>query len=111
MKYLRWILTIPLAVIIVVFSVGNRQAVLVDPWPLGEPLPVPLYILVFGAAATGFLAGSILQWLSHTPSRLQARRRSGQISKLEAELGKLKQAPIAAGRGRLPATIPPLDAV
>ncbi len=112
MKYLRWILTIPLAVAMVVFSVSNREAILVDPWPLGEPLSVPLYVLVLGAAAAGFLAGSTLQWLSHAPGRLQARRKSGQISKLEVELGKLKQAPPpAAGRGGLPATTPPLDAV
>lgn len=114
MKYLRWIVTIPLAVAIVVFSVSNREAVLVDPWPVGEPLLAPLYVLVIGAAAAGFLAGSILQWLSHTPARLQSRRKSGQIGKLEAELGKLKEAPTptaARRRGGLPATMPPLDAV
>ncbi len=112
MKYLRWIVTIPLAVAIVVFSVSNRGSVLVDPWPLGESLFVPLYVLVFGAAAAGFLAGSTLQWLSHAPARLQSRRKSGQIGKLEAELGKLKGAPTATPRrGGLPATIPPLDAV
>ena len=69
MKYLRWIVTIPLALAIIVFSVTNRESVKVDPWPLGEPLPVPVYVLVLGAGALGFLAGSTLQWLSSAPTR------------------------------------------
>lgn len=112
MKHLRWIVTIPLAVAIIVFSVSNRESVLVDPWPLGGPLFVPLYILVLGAAAGGLLAGSTMQWLTHAPARLQSRRKSGQIGKLEAELGKLKETPTGTpGRGGLPAAIPPLDTV
>ncbi len=110
MKYLRWIVTIPLAIVIVVFSVNNREGALIDPWPLGEPLFVPLYVLVLGAGAIGFLVGTTLQWLSNAPSRLQSRRKTGQISKLEAELGKLKEHPGAtAERTGLPATTPHLD--
>ncbi len=112
MKYLRWIVTLPLAVAIVVFSVNNRVPAFVDPWPFGEALTIPLYILVLGAAAIGFLAGSVLQWLGNAPGRLQSRRKSGQINKLEAELGRLKDSqPSAEPRSGLPATTPPIDAV
>ena len=112
MKYLRWIVTLPLAVAIVVFSVNNREPAVTDLWPFGEPIMVPLYILVLGAAAIGFLAGSILQWLSNAPGRLQSRRKTGQIGKLEAELGRLKDAqPATEPRSGLPATTPPIDAV
>ncbi len=113
MRYLRWIVTIPLAVAIVVFSVNNRESMLIDPWPFGEPLFVPMYVLVFGAAAAGFLAGSTLQWLSNAPGRVRSRRKSSQIGKLEAELSRLKEATPAgtSSSGGVPATTQPVDAI
>ncbi len=83
MKRLAWLLTLPLAVVIVVFAVNNRTPVPMDPWPLDQPFAVPLYIIVLGALLLGFIAGALVQWAAAGKRRSQARRNLRRLNELE----------------------------
>ncbi len=93
-KLLFWIVVTPLAAALVVFSVNNRNEVVLDLWPLG-PLdfaaaPVPLFAVVLAALLAGFLAGGFVAWVSAGRARKRARSESRRADAAEDELAEAK---------------------
>ncbi|MBO6784939.1 MAG: LapA family protein, partial [Alphaproteobacteria bacterium] len=55
MDRLRWVITLPLAIVLVVFAVNNRETFEVDLWPLGLVVAWPMFIYVFVGVMVGLL--------------------------------------------------------
>lgn len=91
MKYVSWIITLPLIVVAVVFSVNHRQPVTIDLWPLPLAIEPPLYLVVLLAVFVGFLVGASIDWLSQGRNRRTARWRRYRIEELEREVAYLKR--------------------
>jgi len=89
-RYLAWIITIPIAVVLISFAVTNRDIVTVGLWPLPFVLDLPLYLLVLGALVVGFLFGGVLAWAGGSRHRSLARRRADRIDRLTAEVRRLR---------------------
>jgi len=108
---MRWVLFLPLLVLLALFALSNTQEVEIRLWPLDAAWAASLGIamLLFGALA--FLLGAALVWASHLPERRRARRVEQAARLLEAELGSLKardeQARRAADMGLKEAEILP----
>ena len=62
MKRLRWLITVPLALILIVFAVNNRHLVDVSLWPLDFIVRWPLFVFVYIGVVAGFLAGAAIAW-------------------------------------------------
>lgn len=92
MRHLSWIVTLPLAILVVVFAVSNREAVALDLWPLDIVVAAPVFLLVLGGAFIGFLAGGCVVWLAAAGRRSATRRRDRRIDTLEREVGNLQGA-------------------
>ena len=107
MRHLSWIATLPLAILVIVFAVSNRESVALDLWPLDIVIAAPVFLLVLGAAFIGFLAGGCVVWLAAVGRRRETRQRDRRIDTLEREVGNLQGATqgVAAPHGgpRLPA--------
>lgn len=86
MKYLSWIITLPLLAIAVIFAIQHRQRVALDLWPLPLQVEPPLYLLVLAAIFVGFVVGGVLTWLAQSRHRALARERRHRIGELEREL-------------------------
>ena len=112
MKYLSWIITLPLLAIAVIFSVNHRQPVEIDLWPLPLAIEPPLYLVVLLAVFLGFLIGGLIDWTAQGRNRRTARWRRYRIEELEREVAFLKrklekaeteaksaQAPVARTKG------------
>jgi lipopolysaccharide assembly protein A len=93
-KLVHWLVTIPVAVVGVAFAVENLVKVPVGLWPFSDVLVMPLYLVVLGALALGFIAGEFVAWLNGGRWRREARRRQRRIEALEREL--------AAAQAQLP---------
>jgi uncharacterized integral membrane protein len=96
---------VPLAVLIVVFAVANRQPVTVsfDPFGAGDPAlsaTVPLYILIFILVIMGVIVGGLAAWLRQHKWRRAARRASAETRALKAELAATRQS--GASRSLVP---------
>jgi uncharacterized integral membrane protein len=81
-----WLVTVPVAVIAVLFAVSNLGRVPVALWPFSDVLVMPLYLLALVALGIGFLAGELVAWLNGGRWRREARRRQRRIEALEREL-------------------------
>ncbi len=90
MRFLTWIITIPVALVLISFAVTNRGFVTVGLWPLPFEVDLPLYLLVLGVLIVGFLAGGFLSWLGGGRHRSLARRRAERIDRLTAEVRRLR---------------------
>lgn len=86
MRYLSWIITIPLAFLIISFAVTNREMVELGLWPLPFQIWAPIYLVGLLALALGFLAGGLVAWLAQHRHRANARRQARRAEQLEQDL-------------------------
>jgi uncharacterized membrane protein YciS (DUF1049 family) len=99
-RFLFLVVLVPLAVIVVVLSVANRQAVTfsIDPFGLTSSalsLTAPLFVLLFAALALGVLVGGIATWFGQGRWRRLARLHRAEADSLRREVLLLREASAA----------------
>jgi uncharacterized integral membrane protein len=103
-KFLAFAVLVPLAIIIVMFAVANREIITVsfDPFDSAHPafaLKLPLFMLIFVLVAVGVVVGGIAAWLRQHRWRMRARRAEAEARDLRARLDA------AEPRRNLPAVV------
>ena len=91
MRSLSWIILFPLAVVLIVFAVSNRDAVLIDLWPLPISIEISLFVLLFAALVVGVFWGGVAAWLSGGDARKAARSKARELKQAETEIKRLKE--------------------
>ena len=106
MKRLHWLITVPLALILIVFAVNNRHLVVVSLWPLDFIVQWPLFILVYIGVVAGFLAGAVIAWASAAQRHRRARHRRSDKDARAAIAASHKDDPkISEGAGTTPPAV------
>ena len=92
-SFLKLLILLPLVAIVTIFAVANRTAVPVTVDPFGwfdwPQVAVPLFLLLFGAAAVGVLIGGSAVWLAQGRHRKAARLNARMAARHKAELDRL----------------------
>ncbi|HEV7371413.1 lipopolysaccharide assembly protein LapA domain-containing protein [Arenibaculum sp.] len=86
MRHLSWVITIPLALLVISFAVSNRDEVSLGLWPLPGRMEVPLFLVGLLGLLIGFLAGGIVAWVAGRRHRVAARREARRAARLSQEL-------------------------
>jgi uncharacterized integral membrane protein len=113
MKLFHWLVTAPLALILVIFAIANRATVTLTFWPLPLTLEAPVYLTVLLTLVVGFLIGELVACLNGRRWRREARRLARRVDELERTLAARSPAPndpavVKARSAQLPArTIAP----
>ncbi len=86
-KLVFWLVLVPLAIIILMFAVANREIVTVsfDPFNATQPaasISVPLFVLIFILVILGVIIGGMASWLRQSGYRRAARRRDSDVHAL-----------------------------
>jgi uncharacterized integral membrane protein len=104
---MRWLLFLPLLVLLALFALSNPQDVEIRLWPFDLAWVSPLGIAVLILCAVAFLLGAALAWAAGIPARRRATRVEEAARLLEGELAgyraKEEQARRDADLGRYPA--------
>jgi uncharacterized integral membrane protein len=92
-RFLTLLILVPLAAVIVLFSVANRESVRVslDPFHAEAPavsFSAPLFVLLFGALVLGLLIGGVAAWVRQGRWRRAARKAEHEAERLKAEAAK-----------------------
>jgi lipopolysaccharide assembly protein A len=107
---MRWVLFLPLLILIALFALSNTQEVELRLWPFDLGWASPLGIAVLLLSGVGFLLGASIAWAAALPARRRARELQNAARLMEAELAGYKareeQAKRDADLGRLPAPTP-----
>jgi len=99
---LRVIVFVPLALIILFFSMANRGSVRIglDPFApsdgSGPSFEAPIFLVVLASIAIGVLAGGISSWLGHLSVRRAAKVARAEARKTRVEIEKLRQQALAS---------------
>jgi uncharacterized integral membrane protein len=93
-KLVFWLILVPLAIVILMFAVANREIVTVsfDPFNTRTPaaaISVPLFVLIFVLVILGVMIGGVAAWLRQSAYRRAARRRDADVSALRHEIETL----------------------
>ncbi|MBD8906923.1 LapA family protein [Methylorubrum zatmanii] len=93
-RFLKALVLLPVAIVVVLLAVANREPVTLSLDPF-SPEPVfsaalPLYAVVFGAVALGILVGGIGSWLGQSKTRQRARYHRREADRLAKEAAELK---------------------
>ena len=89
-RILRWVIGVPVAVLVISFAVANRQYVTLslDPLTPSDPfasIELPLWLLFFFGLVAGALIGWISCWFAQGKHRKRARDAHGEIMRLQQE--------------------------
>ncbi len=89
-RAIKLILLIPVVVLLVALSVANRGQVTfsIDPFGGDDPalsFDIPLYWLLFAAAAIGVLIGGVATWIGQSKWRRAARQDHAEIERLKRD--------------------------
>ncbi len=92
----------PVTIVIVIFSIANRQPVTIDLWPFDHSISPPLFLLVLAAILVGFCIGAAVMWISDGRVRNRARENYYKASHLQREVASLKRKQEQSARPREP---------
>lgn len=91
MRLIKYLVLIPLGIVVVVLSIANRRPVTVSLNPFADAAAgtdlaalsysVPLYLLLFGFLLLGVLLGGLGSWLAQGKWRRKARDNEHQASR------------------------------
>ncbi len=102
-KLLRWLVLVPLAILLVLLAVANRAPVTLSLDPFSREAPafaftLPLFVALFAAVALGVVIGGIAAGIGRMRWRYRARKAEREAEKLSAENDAFFQATAARSR-------------
>ena len=97
MNRVAWIVTLPIALLVILFALMNRQEVSLSLWPLPWDISAPLFLFTLGAIVFGFLFGALVTWLSGGTTRQKLRDTRRELAHSRDELAHARRQPPAAG--------------
>lgn len=108
-KFLKLLILLPIAAVIVAFAIANRQVVSISFDPFSDPetsaamLTAPLFLLLFITLIVGVVIGGVSTWFTQGTNRRRARLAEDAADRWRAEAERARTAPPvfapATGRG------------
>lgn len=94
-KIIRIVIFIPIAIVLIVLSIANRQEVTLalNPFEPADPMlsiTAPFFVYVFLSIMFGIAVGSFLTWLSQGRHRKRARDEAAESHKWHVEADRQK---------------------
>jgi uncharacterized integral membrane protein len=93
-KFLKALILVPLALVIVVFAVANRQIVTVTLDPFGDntiSFSLPLFALAFVLVILGVVIGGVAAWLRQHKWRRAAHQYERELAAARADREALRR--------------------
>lgn len=88
-----WLVTLPFIIGAIVFSLYNKESVVITINPFSNSMEIPLYVPVLCALAFGFLFGTIMTWAAMGRLRHERRQQAKRIRTLEQQVETSGHAP------------------
>jgi uncharacterized integral membrane protein len=88
-RFIYWVVTALIALVVVVFAVSNRMFVALSFFPLPAELQVPLYLVVIVALVLGFIVGALAAWFGGGKRRRENRELRRRLNRVQHDLDAL----------------------
>nr|WP_147126169.1 LapA family protein [Shimia ponticola] len=101
MRYIRYLVLVAIALVLIIVALANRGAVTVNSLPegmaripgldlLSYSIQLPMFVVIFVSIAAGVLIGYVLEWVREHKHRVAMRSEHREVVKLKGEVKKLK---------------------
>ena len=93
-KFLKALILVPLALVLIVFAVANRQSVTLTLDPFGDnqiSFTLPLFVVAFLLVIFGVIIGGIAAWMRQHKWRRAAHQAEREVTALRAERDFLRR--------------------
>jgi uncharacterized integral membrane protein len=93
-RIVRWVVGLPLVILVVCFAVANRKWVTLSFNPLTQDVPsidLPLWLVFFIGILAGIFVGWASAWIAQGKHRKAARDARNEVSKLQVELAEVRK--------------------
>ena len=98
MRLLSWLVGLPALVAVVVFALNNKTPVVLDLWPFGIEVEMPIYLALAFAMVLGVLLGGMATVMGQGSGRAKLREQvyEGEVAKRELKSEQQKTAELEA---------------
>jgi uncharacterized integral membrane protein len=107
LRYLKFLLLLPIGLVIVALAVSNRTPTKLIYWPdqLGPELSftAPLFVALMLAIMLGVVIGGLATWLTQSGHRRAERQYRREAERLKSEAERLRAMQPTSGEMTLPA--------
>lgn len=99
MKFLKLLIILPIAAVIIAFAIANRQSISISFDPFSNPatssavVTAPLFLLLFLVLVIGTFLGGIAAWLAQGSHRRGARSARDEAERWREEARRLREQP------------------
>jgi uncharacterized integral membrane protein len=97
LRYLNYILYSFVAVLLILFSLANRDIATIFLFPeefsfikYNPIIQLPLFVVFFSGAIFGVMIGFVLEWIREYKLRAESHRKTRQIKGIQRQLQQLK---------------------
>ena len=91
MRFLTWLIAIPVALIIIVFAISNRTPAIIDLSPLPFIINVPIWAIAVGAVLFGIIVGSAIKWMLDHRRRVVSISRARKLQSAQKQINLLQK--------------------
>lgn len=89
MGFIKWLIGLPLLLVILIFAFVNNDLATFNLWPFYIEITVSLSVAIVFFIVFGFFFGHLYSWMSYAPVRKALRKQKKQNKKLSKEQLKL----------------------
>jgi uncharacterized integral membrane protein len=101
MRYLRYLVLVALALVLVTVALANRDVVTLRLLPpdlaallgIDQAVQLPLFAVIFGGIVAGVLIGFVWEWLREHKYRVVAAEKSREAARLAQEVARVAPTP------------------
>jgi uncharacterized integral membrane protein len=106
-RFLKALVLLPVAVLVVLLAVANRSPVTVSFDPFSKDVPefaasLPLFAVIFAAVMLGVVIGGVAAWLAQSKHRRARRQYRREVQHLRNETERLRTQTAHSGTPALP---------
>lgn len=88
MTLIKWLIGLPLLVVLVVFAFINNDLATFDLWPFYVKIDVSLSVAIVFLFAAGFFFGTLFSWLSYLPRLRAEKKQNKKLNKAQQKLAE-----------------------
>ena len=98
-RFVKLVVAVPVAILLVAFAIANRQMVKVSFDPFSDPsasassVVVPLFVLLFIALIVGTFLGGVATWIGQGRRRRRLRLLEDDVEELRLQLLRYREGP------------------
>ena len=91
MRPLKWLLTLPLILLLLVFALSNRDVANLSFWPFDLAISMPLSFMLVACLVIGLLLGGFTVWLGDLKDKIEVRCLRNEVTNLNRQILSLQQ--------------------